>query len=62
MKCDRCNKEDLPQKRRMVGRGGPGIPIQHHECESGHRWHLPVASGPETRQTLCDCPNLEGPR
>jgi len=27
----------------------------HHECPSGHAWHMPLVIQPDTRATPCDC-------
>ena len=56
MKCDRCDQEDVTAKRRMVGLDDDGIPIRHHECPAGHRFHFPVdAAGAEMKVRPCDC-------
>jgi hypothetical protein len=62
MKCDQCDREDIPAKRRHMvgphkGRDDSGVPITHYECESGHRFHFPAASGPESQQMPCDGPS-----
>ena len=62
MKCDQCDKDDVPAKRRHLvgpdkGRNEAGVPVNHYECESGHRFHFPAFSGEGTKQQPCTCPD-----
>ena len=56
MKCEACGKDDVVTRRRMVDLDDDGIPIRHHECQEGHRFHSPVdATGAAMKQSACDC-------
>ena len=49
-----CSREEILEKRKPVRGREPGPVIIHHECEAGHKFHLPYdGSG---RYLLCDCP------
>jgi hypothetical protein len=55
VKCDRCDQDDLPDRKAFVGLDSRNVPVIHYECPAGHAWHYPVFAGPETRQEECDC-------
>ncbi len=52
MTCPACGQEEDQDKKGVLA----GRPLViHHECATGHRWHMPLVICATMRPTPCDC-------
>ena len=59
-KCPTCGaKENLKKQKPLGQKPGTKLYFNHHECESGHRFHTTYSTDPSHPRRLlaCDCPN-----